>query len=76
MFLIFGCPSNRGVPAASKIASQFFEIIEQAKADNECILLPDAANNFNAWTPNVQEAFSGEKILIMTKPLHLFGPFP
>lgn len=46
VFLIFGCPSNRGVPAASKIATQFFEVIEQAKADNECILLPDAANVF------------------------------
>ena len=46
VFLIFGCPSNRGVPAASKIASQFFEIIEQAKAENDSILLPDALNVF------------------------------
>ena len=28
VFLIFGCPSNKGVPATSKIASQFFEVIE------------------------------------------------
>ena len=76
VFLIFGCPSNKSVPATSKIATQFFEIIQQAKAENECILLPDAANFFNAWTPNFQEAENGEKILIMSKPLHMFGPFP
>ena len=52
LFLIFGCPSNRGVPASSKIAYQFFKIIEEAKAENDCILLPDAANKFNVWTPN------------------------
>ena len=64
------------MPAASKIAAQFFEIIELAKAENDCYLLPDAANKFNAWTPNFQAAISGEKILIMTMPLHLYGPIP
>ena len=47
-----------------------------AKAENDCILLPDAANKFNAWTPNKQAASKGEKILIMTEPLHFYGPFP
>ena len=30
IFLIFGCPANRGVPATSKIATQFFEVLQQA----------------------------------------------
>ena len=60
----------------SKIADTFFEMLQRAKADNECILLPDAGNTFNQWTPNEQETCSGEKVIKMTKPLHLYGPFP
>ena len=52
VFLIFGCPANRGVPATSKIASQFFDILELARAENGSILLPDVGNVFIGWTPN------------------------
>ena len=51
-------------------------VLERAKAENDCFLLPDAGNVFNAWQPNDQEAFSGEKTLIMVKPLHFYGPLP
>ena len=30
LFLIFGCAANKGVPATSKIATQFFEVLQQA----------------------------------------------
>lgn len=67
VFLIFGCPPSKSVPRETKIYQQFFEIIEQAKAENGCILLPDFANVFNEWKPNGQEERkSGEKLLIMT----------
>ena len=56
VFLIFGCAANQGVPAQSKIANTFFEMLENAKADNDCFLLPDAKNVFNSWTPNETEA--------------------
>ena len=51
-------------------------MLERAKADNDCFLLPDAKNVFNSWTPNETETFSGEKVIKMTTALHLYGPFP
>ena len=30
LILIFGCPANKGVPATSKMATQFFKVLEQA----------------------------------------------
>ena len=46
VFLIFGCPSNKSVPAKSQIASQFFDVLARSKAKNDCFLLPDAGNVF------------------------------
>ena len=64
VFLIFGCAANKGVPAKSKIANTFFDMLQSSKAENGCILLPD--DNFNMWTPNSTEVHSGEKIIKMT----------
>ena len=76
MFLIFGCQPKKGVPAESRIAIQFFEVLELAKDNIGCILLPDAGHHFNAWKPNYQCSEKGEKIAIMVKPIHFFGPYP
>ena len=76
MFLIFGCAANQGVPAESKIADTFFEMLERSRAENGCYLLPDAKNVFNMWTPNDTEAESGEKVIKITKPLHFYGSYP
>ena len=76
VFLIFGCPSDETVPAKSEIATQFFDVLERSKDNNGCLLLPDAGNIFNRWSPGRQGPISGEKILKMTKPLHFFGPNP
>ena len=73
LFLIFGCPANKGVPATSKIATQFFEVLQQAKDENGVILLPDQRNVLSTWTPNEQEPFKGEKILIHNRTLHFFS---
>ena len=66
VFLIFGCPSDETVPAKSEIATQFFDVLTQLRADNGCFLLPDAGNVFNRWSPGRQGPSSGEKILKMT----------
>ena len=73
VFLIFGCPPNKRVPATSKIATQFFEVLQQAQDENGVILLPDPNNVLNTWTPNEQEPISGEKILISNRTLHFFS---
>ena len=73
LFLIFGCAANKGVPATSKIATQFFEVLQQAQDENGVILLPDPKNVFSFWTPNEQETYSGEKILKHNRILHFSG---
>ena len=51
-------------------------MLERSKAENGCYLLPDAKNVFNMWIPNDKEAQSGEKVIKITKPLHLYGSYP
>ena len=74
--LIYGCAANEMVPAKSKISKTFFEMLERAKAENDCILIPDASNVFNSWIPNDDQVMSGEKVIKTTKPLHFYGPYP
>ena len=52
-------------------------MLEAAKAGNGGIVLPDAGNVFSTWDPNYHlSANKGEKITIMSQPLHLYGPLP
>ena len=40
-------------------------------------MLPDAGNIFTSFEPNYHlNANKGEKLIIMSQPLHLFGPLP
>ena len=73
LFLIFGCPANKGVPATSKMAIQFFKVLEQTKDENDVILLPDLGNVLSTWTPNEEETYKGEKILMHNRILHFSG---
>ena len=74
LILIFGCAANYGVPALSKIANTFFEVLEESTAENGCILLPD--QNFIHWTPNATESQTGEKVIKTTLDLHFYGSKP
>ena len=52
-------------------------MLEQTRAENGGIVLPDAGNFFSSFEPNSHlNADKGEKTIIMSQPLHFFGPLP
>ena len=52
-------------------------MLEEAKAENGGIVLPDAGSVFSSWDPNHHlSANKGEKTVIMAQPLHLYGSLP
>ena len=52
-------------------------MLEDAKAENGGIVLPDSGSVFSSWDPNHHlKANRGEKTIIMAQPLHLYGSLP
>ena len=59
LFKIFYCDANKGGPATSTMGTVFFERLEQAKAENGCILIPDFSSKFSRFDDQFQVTWHG-----------------
>ena len=50
----------------STIANTFFLKLQEATAENGCVMIPDANNVFATWIPNEEEKYSGEIVMKTT----------